>query len=87
LHLHPPHADLPPPPLHQGLSLLESDLPEAYDYVAPCFPPGYNAFDALFQMYHVQVAGAEGVCVFSCVCMYVCEKGACMHVLSERVCM
>ncbi|KAI8463893.1 MAG: component of the exocyst complex [Monoraphidium minutum] len=42
----------------QGLAALESDLPEAYDYAAPCFPPQYNAFDALFQMYHVQVATA-----------------------------
>lgn len=47
-------ASAPPP---QGLATLESDLPEAYDYVAPCFPPGYNTFDSLFQMYHVQVGG------------------------------
>ncbi|GBF89218.1 exocyst complex component Sec6 [Raphidocelis subcapitata] len=41
-----------------GLAVLEADLPEAYDYAAPCFPPHLNAFDALFQMYHVQIATA-----------------------------
>jgi hypothetical protein len=46
-----------PPRRRQGLAQLEADLPEAYDYVAPCFPPGYNVFDSLFQMYHVQVGG------------------------------
>ena len=51
-HLHP--HEIP-----QGLAALESELPEAYDYAAPCFPPGWNAFDALFQLYHVQV-GQDG---------------------------
>jgi hypothetical protein len=37
--------------------MLEADLPEAYDYAAPAFPPHLNAFDALFQMYHIQVKG------------------------------
>ena len=51
----------------QGLAALEADLPEAYDYVAPCFPPTYNAFDSLFQMYHVQVG--RGGDVAGCVAL------------------
>lgn len=35
---------------------METELAEAYDYVAPCFPPNYNIFDSIFQMYHVQFA-------------------------------
>ena len=40
----------------QGCGALEAELAEAYDFVAPCFPPHYNIFDAIFQMYHVQFA-------------------------------
>jgi hypothetical protein len=32
----------------------QADLADAYDHVAPCFPPAYNIFETLFQMYHVQ---------------------------------
>ncbi|KAF6256967.1 exocyst complex component Sec6-domain-containing protein [Scenedesmus sp. NREL 46B-D3] len=41
-----------------GCGALEAELAEAYDFVAPCFPPHYNIFDAVFQMYHVQFAQA-----------------------------
>lgn len=36
--------------------MLEQELAEAYDFVSPCFPPHYNIFDSIFQMYHVQFA-------------------------------
>lgn len=36
--------------------MLEGELAEAYDYVSPCFPPHYNIFDSIFQLYHVQFA-------------------------------
>ncbi len=39
-----------------GFVMLEGELAEAYDYVAPCFPPHYNIFDSIFQLYHVQFA-------------------------------
>ncbi|WIA31171.1 hypothetical protein OEZ86_001178 [Tetradesmus obliquus] len=41
-----------------GFGALEAELAEAYDYVSPCFPPHYNIFDIIFQMYHVQFAQA-----------------------------
>lgn len=65
-------SNLPTCPRHlQGFVLLESELAEAYDYVSPCFPPHYNIFDSIFQMYHVQFAqvrrtgkpGNKDVCV------------------------
>jgi hypothetical protein len=40
----------------QGFVQLEQELAEAFDYVSPCFPPHYNIFDSIFQMYHVQFA-------------------------------
>jgi len=61
---HHHHSSLPPPtttaPPSQGFALLESELAEAYDYVSPCFPPHYNIFDSIFQMYHVQFAQVRG---------------------------
>jgi hypothetical protein len=42
--------------MFQGFSALEAELAEAYDFVTPCFPPHYNIFDVIFQMYHVQFA-------------------------------
>eukprot|EP00879_Flechtneria_rotunda_P016718 GHRR01017495.1.p1 GENE.GHRR01017495.1~~GHRR01017495.1.p1 ORF type:complete len:522 (+),score=162.17 GHRR01017495.1:359-1924(+) len=41
-----------------GFAALETELAEAYDFVSPCFPPQYNMFDSIFQMYHVQFAQA-----------------------------
>jgi len=38
------------------LYTIQADLADAYDYVAPCFPPKYNIFETLFFMYHLQVA-------------------------------
>lgn len=38
------------------LCLLEGDLPEAYDYLAPCLPPHYAIFDTIFQHYHLRFA-------------------------------
>ena len=35
---------------------VELDLSTIYDTAAPCFPPSYYIFDALFQMYHVNVS-------------------------------
>lgn len=40
--------------------MLEGELAEAYDYVSPCFPPHYNIFDSIFQLYHVQFAQVGG---------------------------
>ncbi|GAX84704.1 hypothetical protein CEUSTIGMA_g12126.t1 [Chlamydomonas eustigma] len=42
--------------LMEYLGSVELDLCNIYDNVAPCFPPSYNIFDSLFQMYHVNVA-------------------------------
>ena len=45
-----------------GLRGLEAELPGVYDAAAPCFPPSWAAFDAVFQMYHVLFAQAlDGV--------------------------
>jgi hypothetical protein len=40
--------------------MLEGELADAYDYVSPCFPPHYNIFDSIFQLYHVQFAQVGG---------------------------
>lgn len=44
-----------------GFGQLEGELPEAYDFVAPSFPPHYNIFDSIFQMYHIQFAQVSGM--------------------------
>eukprot|EP00877_Chromochloris_zofingiensis_P004011 jgi/Chrzof1/13610/Cz08g04030.t1 len=44
-----------------GFGQLEGELPEAYDFVAPSFPPHYNIFDSIFQMYHIQFAQAVDI--------------------------
>jgi hypothetical protein len=44
-----------------GFIRLEQELAEAFDYVSPCFPPHYNIFDSIFQLYHVQIAQVGGL--------------------------
>lgn len=43
----------------QALTAKEAELPEVYDYVAPCFPPAFRVFEAVHQMYHIQFAQAR----------------------------
>jgi hypothetical protein len=58
-----------------GFIRLEQELAEAYDFVSPCFPPHYNIFDSIFQLYHVQFAQVRGVAfLLSCLCT-VCAGG------------
>eukprot|EP00198_Chlamydomonas_reinhardtii_P014261 XP_001703598.1 component of the exocyst complex [Chlamydomonas reinhardtii] len=40
--------------LLNGLYDMTDELAAVYDYVAPCFPPGYDVFNRCFQTYHVQ---------------------------------
>jgi hypothetical protein len=55
----------------QGFGALESELAEAYDFVSPCFPPHYNIFDIIFQMYHVQFAQVRAA---ACVLLFTTQQ-------------
>mgnify|MGYP001807701598 CR=1 FL=1 len=49
--------------LLNGLYDMTDELAAVYDYVAPCFPPGYDVFNRCFQV---------GACVCVCVFLGVC---------------
>ncbi len=71
--------------LLQGLAALEVELPEAYDYVAPCFPPHFRVFEAIFQMYHIQFAqvtcATAGACCLHSACASIRHRGAATAVI------